>query len=194
MYKKSNIDPLQILFYLIITLAGNWISYLISMFVAMYVKKLDVIPSDIRLFVMLFLVMLPISLAVSLGIIFIYLKNKVPSHYKPDEDKSFMLKNLLFLIAPGEILRFIIYFLSVGDITKTGVFALPASILFEGTYQNWTNRSALITKNQFIFADFAACFVCYAIYFAIYFTCIYFMYKHFWNVGKRERDDLIVHK
>lgn len=193
MYKNTKIDPFQVIVYGVVSLGGNLISYFVTMFIAAYIKDQNIFPAKIRLYVLLFLVVFPLSFALSMTINFLYLKREVPSHYFPSKDKRCMLKNLLLFILPGEIIRFIIYFLSVGDITKTGVFALPATVLFEGTYQLWTKRSTLITQDKFIFADFAACFLTYAIYFALYFSCLYFIYKHYWNVGKREHDDLVIH-
>ena len=48
--------------------------------------------------------------AVSLGISFLALKNKVPLHYQSSEDKYFWLKNGLHMILPGEIFRFFLCF------------------------------------------------------------------------------------
>lgn len=194
MYKKSSIDPVQVLVFAFISLFSNWVSYLIAMYAAIFLKKIDILPSQIRLTILLYVVLIPISLIISLGIIYIFFKDRVPSHFKPNEDKSFMLKNLILLIAPGELVRFIVCFSSLGDMTKTGTFALPASVLFEGIYQTATSRLTLITQDKFIFADYVAYIICYAVYFAIYFACLYFLYKRLWNIRKRERDELITHK
>ena len=40
----------------------------------------------------------------------------------------------------------------------------------------------------------AVYFVCYAIYAAAYLCLVALVYRHFWLVGKQEREDLIVHQ
>ncbi|MBR2223377.1 MAG: hypothetical protein IJ973_03535 [Christensenellaceae bacterium] len=43
-----------------------------------------------------------------------------------------------------------------------------------------------------IFGDYLAYAVCYFLYIAVYLLAVLAIYRYLWNVGKRERDELIV--
>ena len=131
--------------------------------------------------------------AVSLGISFLALKNKVPLHYQSSEDKYFWLKNGLHMILPGEIFRFFLCFFTLGHIGTTGLLSIIPTFVFEQTYAIWTRRTELIRQEyRFIFGDFVAYTVCYLLYFMIYLVAILAIYRFLWNIGKREREELIV--
>ena len=122
-------------------------------------------------------------------------RSMTPGQYCPTEDRFRWLKSCAWLVLPVEIIRFFICLVTLGHINRTGILALLPTFLFENTYLVWSNRTDavrnLLTYN---IADFAAYLVCYVIYAAAYLCLVALLYRHFWLVGKQEREDLIIHK
>ena len=180
----------EIVLYTIITCFSNLIA---TIFVSFILKT--ILPS-INNNVVIFIILLVIGVfAVSLGITAFFFKRRVPTHYRDSNNKYDWLKQGLLLVLPGEILRLIVCLFSLGHINSTGMLSILPTFLFEQTYVVWTGRMEAIRQNlDFIPADFFAYVGAYLLYLVLYLIGILAIYHAFWNVGKREREEMIVHE
>ena len=180
----------EIVLYTIITCFSNLIA---TIFVSFILKT--ILPS-INNNVVIFIILLVIGVfAVSLGITSFFFKRRIPTHYRDSNNKYDWLKQGLLLVLPGEILRLIVCLFSLGHINSTGMLSILPTFLFEQTYVVWTGRMEAIRQNlDFIPADFFAYVGAYLLYLVLYLIGILTIYHAFWNVGKREREEMIVHE
>ncbi len=192
--KKAKILFSHIVLYGIVVFVSNWIS-------KYPLEKLLILTHNILGYNAVFLTIacclyFLIPLGVSwIAVYFLFKTQQISSHYDSDVDESYWIKSCGKLVLPTEILRFLISSFDLGIITKTGYFALPASFLFESTYLRWFGRGDAVRQElSYIFSDYVAYNFCYLIYIAMYLFVVFMIYKHFWNLGKNEHDDLIVHE
>ena len=117
----------------------------------------------------------------------------VPGQYFPSGDHFQWIKCFAALVVPGEAIRFVACFSSLGHINATGLLAILPSVLFENTYLVWSGRSnAVRNLLEYKAADFVVYALYYLIYVAVYLVITGWIYRYFWFKGKEERDDLIV--
>lgn len=176
--------------YAIITCVSN----LIATISVLYILK--TIPSLINNNIPIFVIFLVIGVfAVSLGVTALFFKRSVPTHYQASDDRYGWLKQGLRLVLPGEIFRLIVCLFNLGHINSTGLLSVLPTFLFEQTYAIWTGRMDAIRQNaDYIPADFFAYIGAYLPYLILYLTGVLAIYRIFWNVGKREREEMIVHE
>ena len=144
----------------------------------------------------IFIILLVIGvLAVSLGIIALFFKRRVPQHYQISDNKYCWLKQGLLLVLPGELFRFLLSLFTLGNSNSTGLLSILPTFLFENTYMIWSGRhEAIRQKLNFVFLDFIAYIGVYLPYIVVYLIAVLAIYRAFWNVGKREREEMIVHE
>jgi hypothetical protein len=83
----------------------------------------------------------------------------------------------------------------LGFINSFGLLSLIPTFVFEQTYMIRSGRyKAIRQKAEFIFADYLAYVGIYLIYLALFLLAVLVIYRYLWNVGKREKDELIVHE
>jgi len=132
---------------------------------------------------------------ISLAVLFIYLKNRVPAHYQPSDEKWLWAKNGIRLILPGEIVRFLLGVFCLGSVNSFGLLSLAPTFVYEQTYLIQSGRFEAIRQElRFIFVDYLAYIGVYLVYLAVFLVAVLAVYRYLWNVGKRERDELIVHE
>ena len=141
------------------------------------------------------LVYLVVGLILPLIVIWLFFRLVVPRQYAPHEDQAYWIRCCAKLILPCEVARFLVCTASLGHINRTGMLAMLPSVLFENTYLLWSGRSdAVRNLMEYRTSDFAAFALCYLIYAAIHLGLVVLIYQFFWQRGKREREDLIVHE
>lgn len=180
----------EIVLYAIVTCFAN----LIATLSVLYILKtiLPLINNNIVIFISLLVIGV---FAVSLGITALFFKRRVPTHYRDSNNKYDWLKQGLLFVLPGEILRLIVCLFSLGHINSTGLLSILPTFLFEQTYVTWAGRMEAIRQNlNFIPADFFAYIGAYLPYLILYLIGILAIYNVFWNVGKREREEMVVHE
>ncbi len=187
---KTKITKGQIVLYAIITCVSNLIAaFLVSAFLKTLLPFLN---NNVVVFIILLILGV---FALSLGIAALFFKRKVPDHYQTSNNQYNWLKQAFRLILPGEIVRFLLCLFSLGQINSTGLLSIIPTFLFEQTYVIWTGRiDAIRQKADYIPADFFAYIGAYLPYLIIYLVGILTIYRFFWNVGKREREEMIVHE
>lgn len=187
---KSKLKKGEILLYAIISFFSNLITTIVVSFV------LKTILPSINNNVVIFVILLVIGVfTVSLGITALFFKRKVPKHYQASDDRYGWLKQGLRLVLPGETFRLIVCLVSLGHINSTGLLSVLPTFFFEQTYVAWSGRMEAIRQNlNFIPADFFAYIGAYLPYLILYLIGILAIYNVFWNVGKREREEMVVHE
>ena len=191
--KKKKIQAKDIIFYGIIMCIANLLASLATSFIL----KIIVTPMEkgALMFVIFFAVLFVGCFGIPLAVLFAYWKNRVPAHYQPSDDKRLWLKNALCLILPGEIVRCLLGTSCLGFIGSFGLLSLIPTFVFEQTYVIWSGRyKAIRQKAEFIFVDYLAYVGIYLIYLALFLLAVLAIYRYLWNVGKREKEELIVHE
>ncbi len=191
--KTKKIQAKDIIFYGIIMCIAN----LLASLAVSFVLKILVTPIENVAFayVLTVVILLVGCFGIPLAILFGYLKNRVPAHYQPSDDNRLWLKNALRLILPGEIVRCILGTSCLGFIGNFGLLSLIPTFVFEQTYVIWSGRNnAIRQRAEFIFADYLAYVGIYLIYLALFLLAVLAIYRYLWSIGKREKDELIVHE
>ena len=191
--KKKKIQAKDIIFYGIIMCIAN----LLASLAVMFILKMLVAPMEkgALMFVISFAVLFVGCFGIPLAVLFAYWKNRVPAHYQPSDDKRLWLKNALRLILPGEIVRCILGASCLGFIDSFGLLSLIPTFVFEQTYVIWSGRNKAIRQEaEFIFADYLAYIGIYLIYLALFLLAVLAIYNYLWNIGKCEKEELIVHE
>lgn len=191
--KIKKIQAKEFIFYGIIVCIANLLASLATSFI------LKIIVTPIKnvafAYALTVFILLVGCFGIPLAIIFAYWKNRIPAHYQPSDDKRLWLKNALRLILPGEIVRFLLGTSCLGFIGSFGLLSLIPTFVFEQTYVIWSGRyKAISQKAEFIFADYLAYVGIYLIYLALFLLAVLAIYRYLWNVGKREKEELIVHE
>ncbi len=187
---KSKLSRSEILLYGVITCVSN----LVATFLILFLVKglLPFINNNVVIVIILLVIGV---FAVSLGVSALFFKKKVPQHYQPSNNKYAWLKKGLLFVLPGEGVRFLLSLFSLGHIDSTGLLSIVPTFLFENTYIIWTGRmEAIRQKADFVIADFLAYIGAYLPYIIIYLVAVLAVYHVFWNVGKKEREEMIVHE
>ena len=187
---KSKFSKSEIVLYGVITCVAN----LIATFLIILVLKtiLPVINNNTAAFIILLVIGV---LAVSLGITALFFKRRAPQHYLASDDKYCWLKQGLLLVLPGEGFRFLLSLFTLGNSNNTGLMSMLPTFLFENTYIIWSGRHEAIRQRlSFVFLDFIAYIGAYLPYIVVYLIAVLAIYRAFWNVGKREREEMIVHE
>lgn len=191
--KAKKIQAKEIIFYGFVTCITNLLASLATSFI------LKIIVTPIKnvafAYALTVFILLVGCFGIPLAIIFAYWKNRAPAHYQPSDDKQLWLKNALRLILPGEIVRCLLGVSCLGFINSFGLLSLIPTFVFEQTYMILSGRyKAIRQKAEFIFADYLAYVGIYLIYLALFLLAVLAIYRYLWNVGKREKDELIVHE
>ena len=191
--KAKKLQAKEIIFYGIIVCIANLLASLATSFI------LKIIVTPIKnvafAYALTVFILLVGCFGIPLAILFGYWKNRIPAHYQPSDDKQLWLKNALRLILPGEIVRFLLGTSCLGFIGSFGLLSLIPTFVFEQTYVIWSGRyKAIRQKAEFIFADYLAYVGIYLIYLALFLLAVLAIYRYLWNVGKREKEELIVHE
>ena len=191
--KKEKIHAKEILGYGIVTCIANLLASLaVSLFLKMLVAPMEKVA---LMFVIFFAVLFVGCFGIPLAIIFAYWKNRVPTHYQPSDDKRLWFKNALCMVLPGEILRCLLGASCLGMINSFGLLSLIPTFVFEQTYVIWSGRNKAIRQEaEFIFVDYLAYIGIYLFYLALFLLAVLAIYRYLWNVGKREKEELIVHE
>ena len=191
--KKKKIQAKDIIFYgIIMCIANLFASLAVSFILKMLVAPME---KGALMFVVFFAVLFVGCFGIPLAVLFAYWKNRVPAHYQPSDDKWLWLKTALRLVLPGEIVRCILGASCLGFIDSFGLLSLIPTFVFEQTYVIWSGRNkAIKQKAEFIFADYLAYIGIYLIYLALFLLAVLAIYRYLWNVGKREKEELIVHE
>ncbi len=161
---------------------------------ALFMPLVDKIP-----FALLAIAVFAIDILLCFGIpcvvIWFFFRNMARNHYMPSDDKWHWAKSCLTLVLPAEILRLVVCASTLGHINSTGYFAFLPPLLFENTYLLWTGRHELVRSAlQSNFADFLVFIICYLLYAVIHLLLVLGIYRRYWLVGKKDREDLIVHE
>ncbi len=191
--KMKKIQVKEIIFYGIVMCIAN----LLASLAVSFILKILVTPIKNVAFayVLTIVILLVGCFGIPLAVLFGYWKNRVPAHYQPSDENRLWLKNALRLILPGEIVRCILGTSCLGFIGSFGLLSLIPTFVFEQTYMIWSGRyNAIRQKAQFIFADYLAYVGIYLIYLALFLLAVLAIYRYLWNIGKREKDELIVHE
>ncbi len=191
--KTKKIQAKDIIIYGFVTCIAN----LLASLAVMFILKILVTPMEKGAFayVLTVVILLVGCFGIPLAVLFGYWKNRVPAHYQPSDDKRLWLKNALRLVLPGEIVRCILGASCLGFINSFGLLSLIPTFVFEQTYMIWSGRyKAIRQKAEFIFADYLAYVGIYLIYLALFLLAVFAIYRYLWNVGKREKEELIVHE
>lgn len=195
-HSKYNISFFDIIKYIpiifISNLAASYCAVGLTQLIFMpLVDKIPFVLLAIAVFVMYTLVCFGIPCAV----IWFFFRSMARNHYMPSNDKWYWAKNCLVLVLPAEILRFVVCTITLGHINSTGYFAFLPSLLFENTYLLWTGRHELVRSAiQSNIADYFVFIICYLLYAVIHLLLVLVIYRRYWLVGKKDREDLIVHE
>lgn len=188
--KKTKVSFLQIILYGVAMFVADWISFYPLMIFLKIILKLF----GYNLFTIIvgFVAYLLIPLGVSCLAIFFTMKfMNVSFHYEPNDSKFYWLKCCAILVLPGEVARFLISLFTLG----TGWLSAFPTLIFEEVYLRLAGRvDAVRWELSYIPLDFVVYSICYLIYAAIHLLAIFAIYRIFWNKGKRDHDDLIVHE
>ncbi len=112
-----------------------------------------------------------------------FIRTAIPRYYNED---SFW-KSATFLLLPGELLRFT---LSLPGLGIGGVYAFPASLLFEWVWLPITGRMEPVRQlGEFVWHDCLGYFLCYYAYFAVYTIILLFLYRRAWYISAMMVED-----
>lgn len=191
--KMIKIQAKEIIFYGIVTCIANLLASLaVSFILKMLVTPME---KNALAFVLTVVILFVGCFGIPLAVLFGYLKSRVPAHYQPSDENRLWLKNALRLILPGEIVRCILGASCLGFINSFGLLSLIPTFMFEQTYVILSGRNKAIRQEaEFIFADYLAYVGIYLIYLTLFLLAVLAIYRYLWNIGKREREELIVHE
>ena len=196
MKESLKLEARAIVSYAVVSFASNYLAALACMLslLIFMVPLFGKVP--LALFYALeILVYLIVGLVLPLIIIWLFFRLVVPRQYDSREDPIDWIRYCARLILPGEMVRFLVCIASLGHINRTGMLAMLPSLIFENTYLLWSERSdAVRNLLEYKVADFAAFALCYLIYAVIHLGLVVLIYRFFWQRGKREREDRIVHE
>ena len=192
--KKAKVTFRQIIFYGIAMFVADWISFYPLTIILKIILKLF----GYNLFTIIvgFASYLLIPLGVCCVLVCLVMKfTNVSCHYEPNDSNFYWLKSCAILVLPAETARFLISLFTLGNIRKSGWISYFPTLIFEEIYLRPSGRSeAVRSELSYIPVDFLVYFVCYLVYAAIHLSAIFAIYRVFWNKGKRDREDLIVHE
>ena len=171
----NGIELKDMIVYAFVSFASNYMGFIVYIVTTMMFIKGKVTPTYTSLIVF---EIIPILAAAALT--FLYFKKAVPEQHLDNESRRSWQNNGLWLILPGEIARYLITLLDLGDGDGTGRIALAPSMLFEQTYMKWAdiwNRSRLTYGPT----DVAAYSLCYLVYAIVYIALILTIYRAVWK-------------
>ena len=193
--KQTKIQAKEMVFYGIVTCIANLLaSFAVSMILKMLVRPM--ITGHVKLaFILTYTLLFVGCYGISLAVLFVYMKNRVPMHYQPSKEKWLWAKNGIRLILPGEIVRCLLGTFCLGSLNSFGLLTLIPTFVYEQTYLIQSGRFEAVRQElRFIFVDYLAYIGIYLIYLALFLVAVLAIYRYLWNVGKREREELIVHE
>ena len=124
----------------------------------------------------------------------IYFRTAVPAQYTPGGSRFDWLKKCLLLVAPAEILRYLLCIGTLGIMVESGYYAMLPTCIFEWIYLPLSGRNIEIRQlGHFIAADYLAYTASYLIYSMVNLFFVALIYRHFWLKGKKDREDLVVY-
>lgn len=125
----NGIELKDMIVYAFVSFASNYVGFIVYIVTTMMFIKGKVTPTYTSLIVF---EIIPILAAAALT--FLYFKKAVPEQHLDNESRRSWQNNGLWLILPGEIARYLVTLLDLGDCDRTGRIALAPSMLFEQTY------------------------------------------------------------
>lgn len=140
-----------------------------------------------------------VGIVLSLFIIRFYFCYKIPDIVPKKSDnkdrQKMILSNWLFMVLPGEILRFILVslptkpgvLLGCGYRFFDGLFAFPANFVYDRIYLMPNNRMPSIYEFGYTFTDNILFIMVYLIYFVINLCLMYILFSKVWVKYEEER-------
>ena len=191
MLKKTKIGVFDVFKYLLVTLASNAVACYISLWAADGLKPV-VKAMGLNSMYTLSLLTIPVCMGLALAEIYFYLKRKVITFYRHDEDKYFGVKNALYYILPAEVVRFVICAVSVGDIMKTGIVGMPPTLIYEVIYMA-SGKYNIIQNDAHSFGDVLAFVGIYLVYMCIHTGIVLRIFEKFWKKEAKEIEEMHNH-
>ena len=124
-------------------------------------------------------------MAISLTVIYHYVRRKAVGFYKYDTDKYFGVKNALYYILPAETVRLVICAISVGDIMKTGIIGFPPAIVYELIYMASGNYNVIQNDTHSVL-DVLAFVGIYLVYMCVHTAIVLRIFEKYWKKEAKE--------
>jgi len=124
----------------------------------------------------------------------LYFKYKIPDICKGESTTRFLRNCFLFVVLPGEILRFILCCLptspgpSFGYRFCDGIFAFAPNFLYDQFYLSPNHRLPDIREFGYLPADNIIFILFYLVYFVIHIAVLYLLFSRAWEAYERERN------
>ena len=135
-----------------------------------------------------YLTMFPLTLIISWVLVVLLTKMFMSERFGYYDDENTYKCNIIRVILPGEILRWLVAMFPLGLISSTGYVALLPTALFENIYlKYWGRHNAVRQHGEFIPADYWAYSLCYLIYIAIYIAGLIAIYRYL--ASREESED-----
>ncbi|MBE6611954.1 MAG: hypothetical protein E7632_05640 [Ruminococcaceae bacterium] len=179
---RNGIEVKDIFIYTVVNFAANYIGFLVYIVLALPMSRVSSTLAGKR--ITLGMILLAVMLAAAALTIF-YFKKNIPAQHLDNEGRRSWLNNGLWLILPGEIIRFVVTLIDLGNGNGTGRFALVPSMLFEQIYM----RTAGIASRDYLSgstADYLAYTAIYLVYLAANAALLLFIYRRFWKTLDHE--------
>ena len=201
MDSNRNVTILESATYTIVMLLANVAGTLFLFLFNAIVKQLIGDEGMEKFYVFLVALFAVVGMAVSLLLIRFYFRYKIPDivpKNSGDQDKrKLILKNFLFMVLPGEILRFILaslptrsgYILGRGYRFFDGIFAFPPNFVYDRIWLMPNNRMQSIDKYGYTFTDNILFIAVYLVYFILNLFLLYLIFSRVWNQYEKERNN-----
>lgn len=194
--KRCRVSLLQIILYGIVVIAANYVGVILKTYV-LY-ALVSAIPTLNRTWyggIIGYSIHALFPLVITWLAVFVFMKlSGVSDHYRRNMEKYDWIKSLAVMVLPVEILRFIIVSGNIGRFVPNVCF-VPWLMFGEGYLRLTGHYHAYYSAAYRLqFGDHVVLAVCCLIYMAIHLGVVAWMYRYFWRVGERERNDLIAHE
>ncbi len=194
-----NVTILDTFVYVIVMFLANAIGTLATFVfnaILMYAVPLEVIEKLYPVFVALYAA---VGIAVTIFVTRFFFRYKisdiVPKKYEYGDRQILILSNYLYMVLPGEILRFILSSLPTkpGDILGRGyrffdgLFAFPANFVYDRVYLMPQGRFSSILEYGYTFTDNILFVMVYLVYFVLSLFLLYLVFSKVWDKYEEER-------
>ena len=196
---ERNVTILDTFVYVIVMFLANAIGTLATFVLNAIIMNLVPLEGIEKLYPMFVALYAAVGIAVTLFITRFYFHHKisaiVPKKYEYRDRQKLILNNYLFMVLPGEILRFILASLPTkpGDILGRGyrffdgLFAFPANFVYDRVYLMPNNRIPNIIEQGYIFLDNILFIMIYLVYFVLSLFLLYLVFSKVWDKYEEQR-------
>ena len=199
MNSERNVTILDTFVYVIVMFLANAIGTLATFLLNAVIMNLVPLEGTEKLYPMFVALYAAVGIAVTIFVTRFYFRYKisdiVPKKHEYGDRQKLILSNYLYMVLPGEILRFILaslptkpgILLGRGYRFFDGLFAFPANFVYDRVYLMPQGRFSSILEHGYTFTDNILFIMIYLVYFVLSLFLLYLVFSKVWDKYEEER-------